>query len=89
MLRQRLQQIRDCCLSGICLPCAVPFFIVAVLYLLYYRPQILPQKRYEIVKSMGFIYKNYDEWYKYKYKYNLFTVRYTGSGCPISRAVGS
>ena len=26
---------------------------------------------------------------KYKYKYNLFTVRYTGSGRPISRAKGS
>ena len=31
----------------------------------------------------------YDVMNKYKYKYNLFTVRYTGSGCPISRAGGS
>ena len=52
-------------------PVLFPLFIVAVLYLLYYRPHIKNRdrnpnpKRYEIVEGMRFIYENYDErcWY--------------------------
>lgn len=52
-------------------PVVFPLFIVAVLYLLYYRPQVKTRaanphpKRYEIVEGMRFIYENYDErcWY--------------------------
>lgn len=52
-------------------PVLFPLFIVIVLYVLYYRPQIknrgqnLQPKRYEIVEGMRFIYENYNErcWY--------------------------
>lgn len=52
-------------------PVLFPLFIVAVLYLLYYRPHIKNRdrnpdpKRYEIVEGMRFMYENYDErcWY--------------------------
>lgn len=52
-------------------PVVFPLFIVAVLYLLYYRLQVKNcaanphPKRYEIVEGMRFIYENYDErcWY--------------------------
>ena len=52
-------------------PVLFPIFIVAVLYLFYYRPQIKNRasnpdpKRYEIVEGMRFIYENHDErcWY--------------------------
>ena len=56
---------------GATYPLLFPLFIVVILYLLYYRPQVkncaqsTETKRYEIIEGMRFIYENYDKrcWY--------------------------
>lgn len=56
---------------GAAYPLLFPLFIVCILYLLYYRPQVkncdqsTETKRYEIIEGMRFIYENYDKrcWY--------------------------